>query len=99
MQQLLADASVPKTAGDLDMSDAEIIAKVRSLQQHIDDLGDVANAEQYSEVVASRFRIVLFLHRLSLLPSCDTRWDFRALQQLNVRMQAHLHKVGISLRS
>jgi hypothetical protein len=99
IEQLLADAAVPKTAGDLDMSGLDINAKVQSLQEHIDNLGDVANAQQYKDVVAARFRMVPFLRRLSLLPSGDRRRDFRALQEVNTRMLVHLDKVGISFRS
>jgi hypothetical protein len=99
MQQLLAAASIPESVGELNISDAEINDSLQLLQQHIDNIGDVANAQQYKALVAARFRIVPFMYSLSLLPSSGKRWDFRALQELEKSIRARLYNVGIRFGS
>lgn len=74
-------------------------AIIQSLQQHIDDLGDVANAQQYRQLVAIRFRAIVSLQGWGIYPLQLRKEDRKALGDMVETVEGHLKRVEIRFRS
>jgi hypothetical protein len=72
---------------------------VTSLQRHIDNLADVANARQYKHLVKVWFRVVLLLQGLESTPQEQRREVCNALWKLVGILEEHLKKVEICFPS
>jgi hypothetical protein len=81
------------------LPDMDIDAIVQSLQQHIADLGDVANAQQYRQLVAIRFRAIVSLQGWDVYPPKLRKGDRKALGDMVETVEGHLMRVGIRFRS